>query len=55
VEQADIFLSPERFVHGEIKKISIFLKFPASKSLERDEANQIKDRYDKHGSRQPYY
>jgi hypothetical protein len=40
---------------GEIKKISNFLKCPTSKSLERDEANQINDRYDKHGSRQAYY
>ena len=40
---------------SEIKKISNFLKCPASKSLERDETNQINNRYDEHGSRQPYY
>ena len=40
---------------GEIKKISDFLKCVASKSLERNEANQINNRYDEHGSRQPYY
>ena len=37
------------------KKFSDFLKCPASKSLERNETNQINNRYDEHGSRQPYY
>jgi hypothetical protein len=39
----------------ETKKNSNFLKCPISESLERNEANQINNRYDEHGSRQPYY
>jgi hypothetical protein len=35
----------------KFKKTSNFLKCPASKSLERNEANQINNRYDEHGSR----
>jgi hypothetical protein len=40
---------------GEIKKNSNFLKCPTSKSLERDEANQINNPYDEPGIRQKYY
>jgi hypothetical protein len=39
---------------SESKEFSDFLKCPASKSLERDETNQINNRYDEHGSRQPH-
>ena len=38
-------------IHVGNGKISIFLKCPTSESLERDEANQINNRYDEHGSR----
>ena len=57
-QRADVSAGPGRPRAGfapEIEKISNFLKCPASKSLERNEANQINNRYDEHGSRQPYY
>jgi hypothetical protein len=44
------FARPRAGLRAEIQKNPDFLKCPASKSLERNEANQINNRYDEHGS-----
>src|SRR4029077_3973292 len=50
-----LFRRPGSGFASKSKEFSDFLKCPASKSLERDEANEINNRYDEHGSRQAYY